>query len=66
MKKFSIQYKIVAIILVFAFTFQSLESINSHTYSTTNYNTVYICGPHFCTDLSPAHLSYFCDDYHKL
>ncbi|REE07817.1 hypothetical protein DFQ09_11011 [Winogradskyella pacifica] len=33
MKKLSIKYKITAALLVLAFTFQSMESINSHTYS---------------------------------
>jgi len=34
MRKFSIKYKIVALALALAFTFQTMESINSHTYST--------------------------------
>lgn len=34
MRKFSHKYKFVALLLVLAFTFQSLESINNHTYST--------------------------------
>jgi len=32
MKKFSLKYKIVALLLVLAFTTQSMETINSHTY----------------------------------
>jgi len=38
MKKFSITYKIIALVLVLAFTFQSMESINSHAYKTGVYN----------------------------
>ena len=34
MRKFSIKYKIVALALALAFVFQTMESINSHTYST--------------------------------
>ena len=34
MKSFSLKYKIVALLLVLAFTFQTMESINSHTYAT--------------------------------
>lgn len=34
MIKLQIRFKIVAFILVLAFTFQSMESINSHTYIT--------------------------------
>lgn len=33
MQKVSLKYKIVAFLLVLAFTFQTMESINSHTYS---------------------------------
>ncbi len=32
MNKFSIKHKIVALMLALAFIFQSMESINSHTY----------------------------------
>ena len=38
MKKFSTRYKILALLLVLAFTFQSMETINSHTYRTGVYN----------------------------
>ncbi|WP_296316751.1 hypothetical protein [Winogradskyella sp. UBA3174] len=34
MKKFLIKDKIFALVLVIAFTFQSMGSINSHTYTT--------------------------------
>lgn len=41
MKKTPFIYKILAFVLVVAFTFQSLYSINSHTYKTglSNYHT---------------------------
>lgn len=38
MKTLSLKYKLVALVLVLAFTFQSMESINSHTYTTGIYN----------------------------
>ena len=34
MRKFLIRHKIIAFVLVLAFTFQTMDSINSHTYST--------------------------------
>ncbi len=65
MRIFSIKYKIIALILVSIFVLLPLGKINEHAYSI---NTgVYICGPFGdCLSPSPAHLSYFCDDYHKL
>ena len=59
MKKFSIPYKISAALLVLAFTFQSMESINSHTYSTgfDSYHYAYSC---FAGKI-PTHLAIHCD-----
>ncbi len=66
MRKFSIKYKIIALILVSIFVLLPMEKINEHTYSANNYKSVHICGSYWHLDFSPTHLSYFCDDYHKL
>ncbi|WP_178985533.1 hypothetical protein [Winogradskyella helgolandensis] len=59
MKKLSIKYKIAAVLLVLAFTFQSMESINSHTYKTgvDSYHYTYSC---FVGKIS-THLAIHCD-----
>ncbi len=38
MRDHSNKFKFIAIVLVFAFTFQTMSSINSHTYTTGVYN----------------------------
>lgn len=53
-RKFSLKFKLVALLLIFAFVFQSMDTINWHTY---NIKGVSIHS-HDCT--TPAHLSYFC------
>lgn len=60
MKTFSLKYKLVALMLVFAFTFQTMESINEHTYSTgiNNYHVDYSC-----TMNVPTHLAIHCNYY---
>lgn len=64
MEKFSTKYKILAIVLALAFTFQSMNSISWHTYSSKS--DVNICMPFVgCMFQTPTHLSYFCNDYHK-
>ncbi len=53
-REFSLVFKLLAFILVMTFTFQSLHSINEHTYSTKGASI----HRHDCT--TPIHLSYFC------
>ena len=65
MRKFSARYKILALLLVVAFTFQSMESINSHTYKTGVDSYHYHCG---CFGCYPIHLAAKCDlnrDHHS-
>ena len=63
MKKFSLKYKIVALLLVLAFTTQSMETINSHTYKVGVDSYHYECG---CFGCYPTHLSATCksDKFH--
>jgi hypothetical protein len=58
MRKFSVTYKIMALVLIFAFTFQTLESINSHTYKVGVDSYHYHCG---CFGCYPAHLAAPCN-----
>ncbi len=62
MKNFPIKFKIVAILLVFIFTFQSMESINSYTYKSTG---TYIHARQPCLFIFQDHLSYYCSDFHQ-
>ncbi|WP_458626294.1 hypothetical protein [Winogradskyella sp. PC D3.3] len=57
MKKISLQYKIIALLLVLTFTFQSMETINNHTYNIGVDNYHYQCG---CFGCYPTHLSMTC------
>ncbi|GGI57340.1 hypothetical protein GCM10011444_16490 [Winogradskyella haliclonae] len=52
--KFSLRFKIVAFILVFAFVFQSMDTINWHTYGAKGVSI------HKKDCTTPVHLSYFC------
>jgi len=62
MKNFPIKFKIVAILLVFVFTFQSMESINSHTYKSTG---TYIHDGQPYLFIFQDHLSYYCSDFQR-
>ena len=55
-KKFSFSYKFIVFIMILAFTFQSLPSVNGHTYSPKGVSI----HKHDC--LTPVHLSYFCQE----
>lgn len=61
MNKISIKYKITAIILSIAFIFQSLQSINEHTYKSTG---VSIHSERGCIQTIPNHISYYCNEFH--
>jgi len=64
MKGFPIKHKIIAVLLALTFTFQSMSSINWHTYSSKS--DVHICIPFGgCFFPTPTHLSYFCNEYHR-
>lgn len=60
MKTFSLKYKIIAFLLVLAFTFQSMESINSHSYS-TGINSYHV--DYSCMMSIPTHLTIHCNYY---
>lgn len=62
MKKFSIRFKIVGLILALAFVFQSLQSINRHTYTVGFENFHYKCpdGLYCCFGIPFSHSSYNC------
>ncbi len=62
MKKFSIRYKFLAILLAIAFIFQSLESINSHTYSVKG---ISVDLGRTCNNPILPHLTYYCNDFHN-
>ncbi len=62
MNKLSLRYKILALTLSLAFIFQSLESINNHTYKSIGVNVHSEWG---CLVTTPTHLSYFCHEFHK-
>ena len=62
MKKFSIKFKIVALVLVLAFVFQSMTEINSHTYTTGVDSYHYTCG---CFGCWPSHLAISCDSHNS-
>lgn len=63
MKKVSLKFKCIGLILVLALTFQSLHSINSHSYTAGfdnfhHVNTgVFTC---FFAGTQPTHSSYLC------
>ena len=59
MKKQSLNYKMLAFVLVVVLTFQSLHSINSHTY-TTGFDNLHDerFGAYICVFAS-GHLSHF-------
>ena len=63
MKKTPFIYKILAFVLVVAFTFQSLHSINSYTNTTGIQNLHRACPPLVCCNGTKGpvnHLSYNC------
>lgn len=62
MKKTGLKYKVFAIVLTVAFTFQSLHSINSHAYTTGFDNLHSACPPLVqCCFGSPInHIAYVC------
>lgn len=61
MKKFSLKYKLVAFVLIMSFTFQSMETINSHTYTTgvdtLHHHYVMSC---FGFNSNPVHMNFNC------
>ncbi len=57
MNKFSVKYKIIAFLLGLAFVFQSMSTINSHTYTTGVDSYHYTCG---CFGCWPTHLAVKC------
>jgi hypothetical protein len=58
MRKFSIRYKIVALALALTFVFQTMETINSHTYGTGIYN---IHSNHSCIVIGySVHMNFNC------
>jgi hypothetical protein len=63
MKKYSVSSKIIAFVLVFAFTFQSMESINSHTYKIGVDSYHYHYG---CFGISAIHLACKCPKNNSL
>lgn len=62
MERFKLQHKIVAIILILVFSFQSLHQINSHTYTIGFENFHYKCpdGITCCFGIPLSHSSYNC------
>lgn len=58
MTKFSLRFKILALLLALAFICQSMESINSHTYTTGVDSYHYKCG---CFGCYPTHLASQCN-----
>ncbi|WP_397362674.1 hypothetical protein [Olleya sp. R77988] len=60
MKQFSLKIKILAFVLAIAFTFQSLYSINSHTYSTGFENFHEDCDFSCFPSNNLSHFSYDC------
>lgn len=55
-KRFSSGFQLIAFVLVFAFVFQSMDTINNHTYGTKGVSI----HRHNCT--TPTHISSFCED----
>lgn len=55
-RKYSLRFKIIAFILAFAFVFQSLDTINYHTYSVKGVSI----HRHNCS--TPIHLTYYCEE----
>ncbi len=60
MKKYSIKFKIAALILALAFVFQFMSQINEHTFTTgvINFHVDYSC-----LNRVPAHIDYYCTYY---
>lgn len=56
-RKFSLKFKIIAFVLIFAFVFQSMEEINSHTYKLGIDNNHYLYSFAGCF---PVHLASNC------
>jgi hypothetical protein len=62
MKILSVKYKVLTALLTLALTFQSMESINSHTYNTKG-SHIHIGQPCLC--IVKNHLLYYCNEYRK-
>jgi len=60
MKTVSLKHKLIALMLVLIFVSISLQDIND-LYKSPG---VYICGKLAMCDPTPAHLSYYCDQFH--
>ncbi len=60
MEKFSLKYKIIALLLVLIFTFQTMESINEHSYSIV-INSYHLDYSYISP--TPAHLAFHCSLY---
>lgn len=61
MKTYSVKFKIIAFILALAFTFQTIESINNHSYTTGFANFHYQCPKDItCCFGTPIHSVYSC------
>ena len=59
-KKFPFKFKLIAFVMIITFTFQSLHSINSHTYTAGVDNFHYTCG---CFSCLPTHLNTSCTSF---
>ena len=59
MRKFTFKLKLLASSLALAFVFQSMESINSHSYTTGVDSCHYDCG---CFGCYPTHLAVKCNN----
>ncbi|TCK69156.1 hypothetical protein DFQ05_0675 [Winogradskyella wandonensis] len=64
MGKFPLRFKVVAIILALAFIFQSLHSINWHTYKISGVEIHAHSSCLVTMDADKTHLSYFCKKLH--
>ena len=59
MKQFKLHHKIIAFLIAFAFVFQSMSQINSHSYTTGVFSYHYHCG---CFGCFPSHLAVKCNE----